>query len=54
MDIDTQSAKNAFDLLDYRKEGVLDIEEILENMTKLGYDRTHPELFIAPKTTSAR
>ena len=45
MDIDTQSAKNAFDLLDYRKEGLLDIEEILENMTKLGYDRTHPELF---------
>ena len=45
MDIDTQSAKNAFDLLDYRKEGKLDIEEILENMSKLGYDRTHPELF---------
>ena len=45
MDIDTNSAKNSFDLLDYRKEGVLDIEEILENMTKLGYDRTHPELF---------
>ena len=45
MDIDTHSAKNAVDLLDYRKEGVLDIEEILENMTKLGYDRTHPELF---------
>ena len=45
MEIDTHSAKNAFDLLDYRKEGVFNIEEILENMTKLGYDRTHPELF---------
>ena len=45
MEIDTNSAKNAFDLLDYRKEGKLDIEEILENMTKLGYDRTHPEIF---------
>ena len=45
MDIDTHSTKNAFDLLDYRKEGKLDIEEVLENMTKLGYDRTHPELF---------
>ena len=37
--------KDSFDLLDYRKEGELDIPEILENMIKLGYDNSHPELF---------
>ena len=37
--------KDSFNLLDYRKEGELDIPEILENMIKLGYDNSHPELF---------
>ena len=31
--------------MDYRKEGILNVEEVLENMTKLGYDVINPELF---------
>ena len=45
IEIDVQSAKNAFDLLDYNKEGIVNIEEVLENMVKLGLDKTHPEVF---------
>ena len=45
MNIDIKSTKNAFNLLDYRKEGILNVEEVLENMTKLGYDVINPELF---------
>ena len=37
--------KDSFELLDYNKEGELDVPQILENMIKLGYDNTHPELF---------
>ena len=43
--IDENSAKNAFYLLDYEKEGSIDIEKVLSNMEKLGYDKSHPELF---------
>ena len=43
--IDTISAKNAFNLLDYKKEGTIDVEEVLDNMVKLGYDKKHPEAF---------
>ena len=45
IEIDKSSAKNAFYLLDYKKEGTIDIEEVLNNMAKLGYDKTHPEIF---------
>ena len=45
IEIDVQSAKNAFDLLDYNKEGIVNITEVLENMVKLGLDKTHPEVF---------
>ena len=45
IEIDVQSAKNAFDLLDYNKEGIINIEEVLGNMIKLGLDKTHPEVF---------
>ena len=45
IEIDVQSAKNAFDLLDYNKEGIVNIEEVLGNMVKLGLDKTHPEVF---------
>ena len=45
IEIDVQSAKNAFDLLDYNKEGIVNIEEVLENMVKLGLDKTHPEVY---------
>ena len=45
IEIDVQSAKYAFDLLDYNKEGIINIEEVLGNMVKLGLDKTHPEVF---------
>ena len=45
IEIDVQSAKNAFNLLDYNKEGIVNIEEVLGNMVKLGLDKTHPEVF---------
>ena len=43
--IDEKSAKDAFYLLDYEKEGSIDIEKVLSNMKKLGYDKSHPELY---------
>ena len=43
--IDEFSAKNAFHLLDYEKEGKIDIEKVLINMQKLGYDKSHPEMY---------
>ena len=45
MTIKNPKLKNSFELLDYRNEGELDIPTILENMTKLGFDRVHPELY---------
>ena len=45
IEIDKPSAKTAFDLLDYNKEGTLDLEEVLNNMLKLGLDSSHPELY---------
>ena len=45
IEIDKPSARTAFDLLDYNKEGTLDLEEILNNMLKLGIDNSHPEMF---------
>ena len=43
--LNKKALKDSFDLLDYNKEGELDIPQILENLVKLGYDKTHPELF---------
>ena len=43
--INNSNLKNSFELLDYRNEGELDIPTILENLTKLGFDRIHPEIF---------
>ena len=37
--------KSAFDLLDYSQEGYIDIQKIIENLSKMGYDKLHPELF---------
>ena len=45
LEIDTSSAKKSFDLLDYKKEGIINIEEVLNNMVKLGFDQIHPEIF---------
>ena len=36
--------KNAFELLDYRQEGEIDIPSVLDNLKKLGYEKSHPEL----------
>ena len=43
--IDESSAKEAFYLLDYEKEGKIDIEKVLSNMEKLGADKSHPEIY---------
>ena len=43
-EIEAQSAKDAFNLLDYKKEKEINIPEVLDNMLKLGFDRTHPEV----------
>ena len=43
--VEESSAKDAFYLLDYEKEGSIDIEKVLSNMEKLGYDKSHPELY---------
>ena len=40
--LDNTSTRMAFDLLDYQKKGMVNIEEVLTNMAKLGYDKTHP------------
>ena len=45
LSLNKKQLKDAFDLLDYRKEGELDIPEILNNMVKLGYNNSHPELY---------
>ena len=36
--------KNAFELLDYKQEGEIDIPSVLDNLKKLGYEKSHPEL----------
>ena len=43
--IEESSAKDAFYLLDYEKEGKIDIVKVLINMQKLGYDKSHPEIY---------
>ena len=43
--VEESSAKDAFYLLDYEKEGKIDIEKVLINMQKLGYDKSHPEMY---------
>ena len=43
--INNSDFKNSFELLDYNKEGEIDIPTILDNMVKLGFDKMHPELY---------
>ena len=43
--INNQNLKNAFDLLDYNQEGEVDIPAVLENLKKMGYEDSHPEIF---------
>ena len=45
IEVDAKSAKEAFNLMDYKKEGIVDVEEVLNNMVKLGLDKNHPEIF---------
>ena len=40
-----RNIKSAFELLDYQTEGYVDIPKVIENLSKMGYDKTHPELF---------
>ena len=40
-----KNLKNSFELLDYRQEGEIDIPTVSENLKKLGYEKSHPELF---------
>ena len=44
-DLDNISLKEAFDLLDYKVEGRVDVQEVLNNLEKLGYAKTHPEIY---------
>ena len=45
IEVDAKSDKEAFNLMDYKKEGIVDVEEVLNNMVKLGLDKNHPEIF---------
>ena len=43
--LNSQNIKSAFQLLDYRQEDEVDISAVLDNLQKLGYEKSHPELF---------
>ena len=43
--LNNQNLKNAFDLLDYNREGEMDVPAVLENLKKMGYENSHPEIF---------
>ena len=43
--VNKQSIKSAFDLLDYAQNGKVNVQQIIENLSKMGYDKSHPELF---------
>ena len=43
--VNGQNLKNSFELLDYRQEGEVDVPAVLDNLRKLGYDKSHPELY---------
>ena len=43
--INKQNIKSAFELLDYSQDGKVDVQQIIENLAKMGYDKSHPELF---------
>ena len=44
-EMNVNNIKSAFELLDYSTEGYVDIPKVIENLSKMGYDKTHPELF---------
>ena len=45
LEVNKQNIKSAFDLLDYAQDGKVNIQQIIENLSKMGYDKSHPELF---------
>ena len=45
LEVNKQNIKSAFDLLDYSQGGKVNVPQIIDNLTKMGYDKTHPELF---------
>ena len=45
LEMNGNNIKSAFELLDYSTEGFVDIPKVIENLSKMGYDKTHPELF---------
>ena len=45
LEMNGNNIKSAFELLDYTTEGYVDIPKVIENLSKMGYDKTHPELF---------
>ena len=45
LEMNVNNIKSAFELLDYSTEGYVDIPKVIENLSKMGYDKTHPELF---------
>ena len=44
-EMNDRNIKSAFELLDYSTEGYVDVPKVIENLSKMGYDKTHPELF---------
>ena len=45
LEMNGNNIKSAFELLDYSTEGYVDIPKVIENLSKMGYDKKHPELF---------
>ena len=45
LEMNVNNIKSAFELLDYSTEGYVDIPKVIENLSKMGYDKLHPELF---------
>ena len=45
LEVNRQNIKSAFDLLDYSQEGKVNVQQIIDNLSKMGYDKSHPELF---------
>ena len=43
--LENPDLKISFQLLDYNNEDLIDVPTILDNLVKIGYDQTHPELY---------
>ena len=45
LSLENPNLRNSFQLLDYNNEELIDVPTILDNLVKIGYDQTHPELY---------